>query len=147
MFSNSSLGSSYEVEFCTNLVLLSVSLFKWNFPSLSNSKEKSDSATISFDQTMIKTLEMMYCLEEWLNFFFSVLAQLLIMCEIVLRDEKELKVSIKYFLKINFQGWMQHFVFIKPIDVSFILFSVCEGFPLFLTAFYLHAMETFTFYC
>lgn len=47
---------------------------------------------------MIKTLELMYCLEEWFHFFFFLVqAQLLIMCEILLRDEKELKVSIKYF--------------------------------------------------
>lgn len=41
---------------------------------------------------------------------------------------------------------MQHFLRIKAADVSFILFSVWEDFPVFLKAFLLLGIGTFTYH-
>lgn len=71
--SNSFLGSSYKGEFCTNLVLLSLSLF-FNETAQVPVIVRGNVILLLFPimGTMIKTSEMTYWLEELLQFFHSL---------------------------------------------------------------------------
>lgn len=152
VFSNSFVGSAYTGEFCTNLVLLCLSpFFFFNETAQVLVLVRGNVVVLPLPimETMIKTLEMRYQLEEFLQYFYSLRSGSKITyvwntIEGQERTQTEHKVLLKNKLS---RLWMQHLLFIKPIDVSFILFSICEDFHLFLTAFFLLCVGTFTFYC
>lgn len=83
VFSNSFLGSSYTGEFCSNLVLLSLSLlFFFNETAEVPVLVRGNVVVLPLPimKTMIKTLEMRYQLEEFHPFFYSLCSGSKIMC-------------------------------------------------------------------
>lgn len=72
VFSNSFLGSSCKGEFCTNLVLLPLSLFFLFFLNATAQVPVIVRGNVPIMATMIKTLEMTYQLEELHQFFHSL---------------------------------------------------------------------------
>lgn len=136
VFSNSFVGSAYTGEFCTNLVLLSLSLFFFfneTAQVLVLVRRNVVVLPLPIMETMIKTLEMRYQLEEFLQLFYSLhsgskIAYVWNIIEGQERTQTEHKVLLKNKLS---RLWMQHLLFIKPIDVSFILFSILWRFSSF----------------